>query len=193
MLRVSSRPCHRRVLVSLLVSLSALLFLLSLMAYAQSLGDAARENRDKKADVSTPPPKVITNRDLPKNPDGYSGPPASENVAPTTPESAPDSQQAAQQRAAEQRAAERWRRRIQTQENVVANLEARVDHLRAYIHLADPNAPYDSGTMAFNAYQARQLARLNQMQHQLNQEKQKLENLQEAARHAGMHTLVYDP
>jgi len=189
MLRVFSRHLHHRVLLSI----SPLLLLLGLVAYGQSLGDAARDIREKKADASTPPPKVITNQDLPKNPDGYTGPPASESEAQTPPASPAASRRAAAQRAAEQRAAERWQRRILVQENVVANLEARVDHLKAYIHLADPNAPYDSSTMAYNAYQARQLARLNQMQRQLNQEKQKLEDLQEAARHTGMHTLVTDP
>jgi hypothetical protein len=47
--------------------------------------------------------------------------------------------------------------------------------------------------MAQNQYQARQLERLAQMQLQLNQQKKKLEDMQEAARHAGMHTAVYDP
>jgi hypothetical protein len=32
-----------------------------------------------------------------------------------------------------------------------------------------------------------------QMQEQLGEEKNKLEQMQEAARHAGMHTPVYDP
>ena len=204
MLRVSGQPSH-----SVLLSILPLLLFMSLMSppvYGQSLGDAARENREKKeTDAPTTPPKVITNKDLPKNPDGYTGPPADENT-PQTPSAASvedrrkaakqrvAEQRAAEQRATEQRAAEYWKRRILTQENVVANLQARVAHLRASIHLANPNASYDYyGAQAYNAYQARQLEHLAQMQQQLDQQRRKLEDLQEAARHAGMHTLVYDP
>jgi len=194
MLRVSSRPFHR-----VLFSISSLLFfvsLVSLLAYGQSLGDVARENREKKgADASTTPPKVITNKDLPKNPDGYAEPPADESTPQTQPSSSVGaSREAARQRAAEQRAAEYWKKRILAQEYVVANLQARVAHMRASIHLANPNTSYDyNGAQAYNAYQARQLERLAQMQQQLEQQKRKLGDLQEAARHAGMHTLVYDP
>jgi len=197
MLRVSSRPFHRRGLFSI----SALLLLVSLAAYGQSLGDVARENRDKKAtDASTTPPKVITNKNLPKSPDGSAGPPASESEAQTSSPATVEvgreaaDQRTAEQRAAEQRAAGQWKSRILAQENVVANLQSRVAHLKASIHLTDPNASYDYyGTLANSRYQARQLERLAQLQQQLDQQKRKLEDLQEAARHAGMHTLVYDP
>jgi hypothetical protein len=40
--------------------------------------------------------------------------------------------------------------------------------------------------------QARQLRRVAQIQTQLD-EQVKLDQMQEAARHAGMHTVVYDP
>jgi len=187
--RVFDRPFHRA-----LLSMSPLLLfisLVSLVAYSQSLGDAARENREKQAaDASSTPPKVITNKDLPKNPDGYTGPPASQSSTQT---SAP-ANTTASGHASEHRAAEQWEKRISAQKNVVENLQARVAHLKASIHLADPNASYDYyGALAYNRYQLKQLERLNQLQLQLNQQKQRLENLQEAARHAGMHTLVYDP
>jgi hypothetical protein len=75
----------------------------------------------------------------------------------------------------------------------------RVDKLKASIHFVDPNNyyPYDyysayAGVQE-NRYQARQLERLAQMQQQLDQQRKKLEEMQEAARHAGMHTPVYDP
>jgi hypothetical protein len=46
------------------------------VAYGQSLGDIARENREKQnaeAAASTTPPKVITNKDLPKDPNPNPG------------------------------------------------------------------------------------------------------------------------
>jgi len=159
----------------------------------QSLADAARANQQKKAEAATEPRK-ITNADIPKNPEGYTGPPADEvqNSAPS-PENQAESRQAARQRSAEQRAAGQWRQRIMAQENVVANLQARVDQLRARINLFDPNAYYDNNRGEYNGGPTRLMERLHQMEDQLNQQKQRLEAMQDAARHAGMHTSSYDP
>jgi hypothetical protein len=44
-----------------------------------------------------------------------------------------------------------------------------------------------------NRYQALQLQQVAQFQQQLNEHRRKLEQMQEAARHAGMRTPVYDP
>ena len=175
----------------------ALLFAASLTAYGQSLGDVARENREKKAaDASSTPPKVITNATLPKDPDAGAGPSTDESKMQTAPSpaSAESSRKAAQQRAAEQRAAQRWKKLILTQENTIANLQTRIDKLKASIQFVDQNGAYDYyGAVANNRYQARQLQRLREMQQQLGQQKNKLEDMQEAARHAGMHTTTYDP
>jgi hypothetical protein len=48
-------------------------------------------------------------------------------------------------------------------------------------------------TLPYNRYQAQQLQRVAQIQQQLDEQKRKLDRMQEAARHAGMHTAVYDP
>jgi hypothetical protein len=168
----------------------------------QSLGDLARENQAKKAAEASAatPPKVITNADLPENPDGDTGQPANRNQNSTTsPASAKASRKAAQQRAAEQRAAAQWRQQILAQKNVIANLQAQVDQLKASIHFVDPAYSAYSGQydyyagLGYNRGQAWQLQRLHQMELQLGQQKRKLDDMQEAARHAGMHTAVYDP
>lgn len=192
----------------------------------QSLGDIARENREKKAAEasSSTPPKVITNKNLPKDPDASpsddssatpststSDSPFSEKAAaqasnerPSTEQRPPQhpsteqrsaerqlaEQHAAQQRANERRMAAQWKRRILQQENIVANLRAQADQLRASIHFANVSTYND---MPFSRYQARQMERLRQVQHHLEYQQRKLEDMQEAARHAGMHTLVYDP
>ena len=188
MRRLSSQNSHLRILLRTL----AWLLLTSLVTYGQSLADVARETRDKKA-ASTTPPKVITNADLSKDPNGDASPSAGESEKPTAPSPASpaSSRKAAEQRAAEQRAAERWKKQILAQKDTIANLETRVDRLKASIHFADPNVYYDA--YVYNQYQARQLERLAVLQQQLDQQKKKLEDMQEAARHAGMHTAVYDP
>jgi predicted RNase H-like nuclease (RuvC/YqgF family) len=193
MLRTSSRSCHLRIFLATL----AMLLCATLAAYAQSLGDVARENREQKAaDAPTTPPKVITNKTLPKDPDAGATPSAGESQPQTAPPpaSAESSKKAARQRAAEQRAAEQWKQKILAQENTIANLRLRIDRLKASIHFLDENTTYDYyAGVEHNRYQARKLERLAQMQQQLDQQKKKLEDMQEAARHAGMHTAVYDP
>jgi small-conductance mechanosensitive channel len=192
MLRVSSQRFH----ANIILEISALLFLTGGAGYSQSLGDAARENREKKAaETSTTPPKVITNADLPKNPNGSTGA-TEENNMPATPSSADAaaSRKAAEQRADDQRAAHHWKKQILAQKNTIADQQARIDKLRASLHFFDRNYYYDYyGRVEDNRRQAQRMERLKQMEQQLDQQKQKLEEMQEAARHAGMHTAVYDP
>jgi len=162
-----------------------------LTCFGQSLGDVARENREKKeSEASTTPPKVITNANLPKDPDADSGNKTEENTQPTTRKNAVSSKHSAEQRAAEHRVAEQWKRKILAQEDTVANLRSRVDRLHASIHFSSVST-YEN--QPYNRYQARQMERLAQLQEQLDQQKRKLEDMQEAARKAGMHTPVYDP
>ena len=166
----------------------------------QSLGDVARANQEKKAaDASgAPSPKVITNADLPKKPDEDADPVNQNQNTASDPPKAATNRKAAQQRATEQRAGEHWRQQILEQKDKIANLQTRCDRLRARIHFADTGNPNSSGVgyyagQAYNAQEARAMERLHDMEDQLNQQKQKLDRIQEAARHAGMHTTVYDP
>jgi len=170
-------------------------------ADAQSLGDIARANQEKKAvDGSTATtPKVITNKDLPKDPEAGQG----SSQAPPAPTKATGSQAAdaraqqrsaqqgiAQQRMAEQRAGDQWKAQILAQKNRMAVMQARIDLLNASIRQSYGSVQYDA---PYNRAQARQLERVAQMQQQLGEQKMKLVQMQDAARHAGMHTLVYDP
>jgi hypothetical protein len=192
MRRISSQSFHVRILLTIL----ATLLLANPAVYAQSLGDAARENREQKAADASAPPKVITNATLPKDPNAGAGPATAESQPQATspPANADSSRKAARQRATEQRAAAQWKQKILAQENTIANLRLRIDRLKASIHFVDENTTYDYyAGVAHNRYEARQMERLAQMQEQLAQQKKKLEDMQEAARHAGMHTAVYDP
>jgi predicted RNase H-like nuclease (RuvC/YqgF family) len=187
MVRVSIDTRHFR---TFLIVFSALLGV-CLTCFGQSLGDVARENREKKeSEASTTPPKVITNANLPKDPDADSGNNTEESTQPTTRKNAASSKHAAERRAAEHRAAEQWKQKILAQEATVSNLRSRVDRLQASIHFSSVST-YEN--QPYNRYQARQMERLAQLQQQLDQQKRKLEDMQEAARKAGMHTPVYDP
>lgn len=173
----------------------------------QSLGDVARANQKKKAveGSSGAPSKVFTNANLPKNPDGYTAPAADqdEDSPPSSAKSAAtrklEERHANQQRGAEERAAMRWKQQISTQKWVVANLQSQVDELRTLIRFTSQNEyqPTDArgnyAGLAYNRTEARQIERLRQVERQLQQQRHKLEDMQNAARHAGMHTNVSDP
>src|SRR5271157_3541215 len=179
------RTFTQRCYLDIFLTVLAVLFFGNVAAHAQSLGDVARENREKKdAEQPATPPKVITNANLPKDPDGDESQSASESKmqTPSSLANAVNSQKAAEQRAREQRAAAQWKRRILAQEATVANLRMRVDRLKASIHFVNPNTNYDYYEgVAQNRYQARQMQRLAQLQEQLALQKSKLEDMQEAA------------
>lgn len=179
----------------------ALLLMMIVSAYGQSLGDIARENREKKSDdASTTPPRVITNKDLPKDPAANqelsTAPAETDAAASSTPaDHRSDDHRAAhrsaEQRISEQRAVDQWKRQILAQKNKVVILQARIDLLKASMQPTNSTAQYES--LTYNHYQARQWQRIEQAQQQLDEQKMKLEQMQEAARHAGMRTAVYDP
>jgi hypothetical protein len=186
----------------MLVKQYAVGLLLGAAALAQSgpsLGDVARANRDKQQaqQATGSRPKVITNSDLPADPPGVPESDASEPMTMVSGVSRPfedrdrsRDQRFAQQDRVQQRAGDQWRERIENQESRIAELQARIDQMSSSIHSAG------SGTLSegpYNRYQAREMQRVAQMQEMLDQQKRKLAMMQEAARHAGMHTNVYDP
>ena len=170
--------------------------LMSSAVYGQSLGDVARENREKKAEeASTAQPNVITNTDLRKDPDANQEPPERQARTDVTSSSKAADHRSAERRfveqgLAEQRAADHWKRQILAQKNKMAGLQARIEQLNAAIQSANGSVQYEGPA---NRYQVRQLQRVAQIQQQLDEQKRKLDEMQEAARHAGMHTAVYDP
>jgi predicted RNase H-like nuclease (RuvC/YqgF family) len=173
----------------LFVTICAMALSMSSAAYGQSLGDIARANREKKTeDASAAQPKVITNANLPKDPDANLEPAEAQPGASASSTTA--DHRTAQQRLAEQRAADQWKRQILAQKNKTATLQARIDQLNASIRSAGGSVQYEG---PYNRYQARQLQRVAQIQLQLDEQKMKLDQMQEAARHAGMHSAVYDP
>ena len=173
----------------------AIALLVSAASFAQSgqsLGDIARENREKQAsqEASGVTPRVITNKDLPAGsqmPEANLSEPMTQVSGVSRPSGGRSYDRLADQNYGGQRASEQWRGRIQEQESKVADLQARIDQMNASMRNgAQFEAPY-------NRNQARQMQRLAQMQDMLDQQKRRLYMMQEAARRAGMHTTVYDP
>ena len=168
-----------------LLRVLAIALLLELAALGQSLGDIARENRDKQnpGAGSTKQPAVITNDDLGKD--------LGEDAKPLahTASNKADHHPAVEQHPVDQRAAAQWKKQILAQKDKMMTLQARIDQLNALIH--PPGAAEFEGPP--NHYQTKLLERQAEIQLQLDEEKRKLTEMQEEARRAGMHTAVYDP
>jgi hypothetical protein len=168
----------------LAVPISALLVLASVTAYGQSLGDVARETREKKAE-STAAQKVIT--DLPKDTQDEGGIPSKAQPAPLGKTRA----KATVISPVDTRAAEQWRTQILAQKRTVATLEKRLARYQGSISSVDQSAIARGEILSRS--QALEQERLAQVQEQLEEQRAKLLEMQEEARRAGMHTQVYDP
>ena len=168
-----------------------------------SLGEIARQNRERQSEeeASGVKPKMITNKDVPQDPEGVESsrttqPPAqraygnSPYANPTSGNQSYRNQASANQPVADQRAGEQWRERIEEQKNRVSTLQARIDHINEQIRARGGTVQYDQ---PYSRYAAQAQERVAEMQQQLNEQQHRLEMMQEAARRAGMHTSIYDP
>jgi len=160
---------------------------LTLAAQDQSLGDVARQSREKKPDNA--PAKVITNADLPKDPDGTETSGTAEK--PNQHAKAHTKPVINNANALDPHAASQWQRQIVAQKRVVAAAERRLERFRATIPNVDASA--NARGEVFNRRQAWEQERLATLQEELDEQRAKFEELQESARRAGMHTQTYDP
>jgi hypothetical protein len=187
-----------RQIVSLLI---ANLFFCALLAQgqdSQSLAEAARQSRIQKqqkdtqakdtvpSEADTQPakePRVITNDDIPENagstqslensPHGYRV-----SNAPSNP-------------AARKTSADQWKSRIQAQKNSIASMQREIASLSGSIHFPENCLPRTCAQR--NERQLEKQNRVEIMNHQLDEQRQRLEELQESARKEGYGNSVYDP
>ena len=145
-------------------------------SFGQSLGDIAKEQREKQAKTPTPK-KVITNEDIPEHSDESDDPIHGEAYVPPPTN---DVHSAAQ-----------WKAAILRQKNAIAALQKNVDQLKGSIHFVEANR-YRNGVQ-YNQRQIQKQQDVEQMQKQLDALKRGLEEMQEGARHAGLGSAVYDP
>ncbi len=162
------------------ICVAALVSTASVFAYGQSLGDVAREQREKQAQKKTQPAKkVVTNEDLPQPAEADE----STSSSPQSTEPAVNS--------AEQKPAGQWKEEIQAQKQSVASLQADIDRLSSSIHFAPGNCVRNC--VQHNENQQQKQDEVQRMQSNLEQQKRKLEDMQEAARKQGYGNSVYEP
>ncbi|HEX7680937.1 MAG TPA: hypothetical protein VF713_22565 [Thermoanaerobaculia bacterium] len=159
-----------------------MVLLTAIAAYGQSLGDVARQTRQKEKAKGPAKKKVITNEDLPESP--YLTPGQQETVgklkpvpSPTTPSSGAS--------------ADQWKSQILAQKNAIVTLKAQMDKLNDSVRFVEANAYYNG--VQYNEHQAKKQQQVEQMRTQLGEQQKQLESMQEAAKKAGMGSAVYDP
>ena len=89
------------------------------------------------------------------------------------------------------KSAARWKAEIQAQKDAIASFQDQIDTLNASIRFVDASR-YANGAQ-YNQYQLKKQEEVQRMQKQLDGEKKKLEDMQEAARREGFGSAVYDP
>jgi len=175
-----------------LLQFVAVIFLSAALSYSQdsqSLGDVARQARQQKTRVSDAPGKdlqahkVVTNDEIP------------EQAASTADGSGADQsyELASHQASSEpgKLSAERWKALIQAQKNVVSSLQKQIDRLNSSIHFVEANL-YVNGPQ-HNKRQAQKQQEVERAQPQLEEQKKRLEDMQDSARKQGYGSSVYDP
>jgi hypothetical protein len=192
-----------------LIALLAAAFLCAFPAHAQdsqSLGDAARQARQQKQQKDpsakaatatstttttstttdtqpTKPTKVITNDDLPEH--------VGSTVTPANPPQTQSSTEPASHVDYLNAAAERMKSQIQSQKAAVASLEAEIASLNDSVRYAGANCV--ANCVEWNQRQKEKQDRVIVMQHQLEDQKQHLADLQESARKQGFGSTITDP
>ena len=166
--------------VSMFVPVLALA--LASATFGQSLGDVARQTRQKEKSNAKPAKKVITNEDIPESPDLNPAPPDTDGKKEAASPAASHSTT---------QSAEQWKSTILAQKNRIAGLQAQIDKLNASIHFVEANA-YVNGAQ-YNQYQVKKQHQVENLQTQLAEQKQKLSDMQDGAKKAGMGSAVYDP
>ena len=152
-----------------------------------SLGDLARQQRQQKDQSKTAQgkdakvPKVITNEEIPE----HAGPVNALAVGEGSRTSMPVPSNGAKQ------PAEHVKSQILTQKNQIASLQRQVDEMNESIRYAPANCV--ENCVGWNERQREKQQQVDRMQTQLEEDKRRLEDMQDSARKQGFGSSVYDP
>jgi hypothetical protein len=193
---------QHRILVLLATALSAAYITAATPASAQdqdspSLGDLARQQRQKNAQTKTKQakdskePKVYTNADLPSHSDA-----SSDNTAEHSGGSAAQASDAGKSgmpapSGGDAQGSEQMRSQILEQKNQIAEMQKQIDDVNESIRFAPGNCVRNCEQ--WNERQQEKQQQVQQMQAQLDDLKKQLEEMQESARKQGFGSSVYDP
>jgi hypothetical protein len=152
--------------------------------FAQSLGDVARQQKQNSAQSKPAPKKVITEDDLPTQESISTG--SSDAKATDTSKEVKQGDSTADK----MKSADDFKAAIQTQKQNVDSLQKQVDDMKASVHFVEANR-YSNGVQ-YNEHQIQKQKEADRMQKQLDEEKSRLQDMQEQARKAGFGSAVYE-
>jgi hypothetical protein len=152
--------------------------------FAQSLGDVARQQKQNSAQTNPAPKKVITEDDLPTQETISTGSSDSKATDASKEEKQGDST------ADKLKSADDFKAAIQAQKQNVDLLQKQVDDTKASVHFVEANR-YSNG-VEHNERQIQKQKEADRLQKQLDEEKSKLQDMQEQARKAGFGSTVYE-
>lgn len=172
---------------------AAAIFLFAGIVYGQdspSLGDLARQQRQQKEKSKAAPgkdakaAKVITNEEIHTQAVAAPAAAVEEHPTPTSTSAASSSQEAKQ-------TAEAWTSQIQEQKIQIVSLQRQIDEINESIHFAPGNCVENCAQ--WNERQQGKQRQVEGMQAQLEEQKKRLEAMQDSARKQGYGSAVYDP
>jgi len=176
-----------------LLVVSAVLCFLSFPVYGQdapSLGDTARSTRQQEQEKGQPGKGPASSKAVKVTDDEASQPtqePASSSAS--SDQSRPASK--AKPASANQKlSAAEWKEQIQTQKNGISALQTAIDKLNASIHFLAASC---NGCKEWNERQLQKKQEVERARSQLEEQKKRLADMQEAARQQGYGSSVYDP
>ena len=170
---------------------TSLLLLLTAGAQAQSLGDIARQQQQKKSQhPTTVSNKVLTNDDL-----GAGAPSNSDQASSVNQKEAAKPKLARDEQSANSTpkiSAEEFKQKIQRQKDAIAAIQGRIDDLQGTINYVQNNRNIYTNAPEYNEAQKRKQQQIDQLKGVLQERKNELKDLQEQARQAGYGSAVYD-
>jgi hypothetical protein len=150
-----------------------------------SLGDVARQTRQQKQQTTqnkdAKPTKIITNEEIPERPTPLRS--VSSNHDDRSRTSTPSGEGKI--------SAERWKSQILAQKSQIATLQRQVDDLNESIRFAPANCV--ANCVGWNERQREKQQQVERMRTQLDEEKRRLDDMQDMARKQGYGSSVYDP
>jgi len=162
---------------------TGILLVLSAAAFGQSLGDAARQTRQKEKDSAKVSKKVITNDDIPENSTGPRGHEADEKTDPTLFSANADPQPP--------RTAWEWRSMIVAQKDRIETLRTDFQKLNEPLHFV--SGAESANAVEYNLSELKRRQDAKNLRKELDEQAMRLAEMQRAARKVGMSAAVYDP